>query len=138
MSYGFLPAPVYIAMVLGVSIWLLVFAVRLFLGKAKLRGNGSGGEKLGAIGAGLLGLSSLCTAVARGIEEYFKQAMHLVDMLMVIAMVLGFGAFSLMVVAAWIRTRHDPPMRKVLVITLSSMVIAVLMAGAVVLSPIKH
>jgi hypothetical protein len=137
MSFKFLPAPVYIVMALGVSIAVLVYAVRLFLGKEKLRGNGSGGEKLGAIGIGLSVLVGFEAAVIRGIEEYFKQAMPLADTLKAIAMVLTFGAVCLIMVAAWIRTRHDPARRKGLVIILSVMVIAILMAGAVVLSTIK-
>ncbi len=123
MSLRYLPTSAFIVIVLIFSVVLLLYTARIYAKEKKLL----------VVGYGLLGLAGLCAATNRAIEEYLKEVEQFTKAINTISGIFLISSFSLIMICTWQKTREDPIMRRIFIISLRIIMIAILVTSVVIL-----
>ncbi|QUI21551.1 hypothetical protein HZI73_04245 [Vallitalea pronyensis] len=102
MSFGFLPTPIYITMVLCVSIVLLIYFIKYY----------KAGKILQSMPLILSFIISLLVALAKIIQEFFMEYEEYVSILVVIGGILFVFNIIFIGIAGWQNSKMDPQKRK--------------------------
>lgn len=104
MSYGFLPVPVFIAMVSIIAVAMLVYFIKYY----------KAGKKTLAMICILSSVIALMIVSAKLIQEYFRDYSQYATILIIVGGILFFIELIFIGIAGWENTRYDPQKRKFL------------------------
>ncbi len=102
MSFGFLPVPIYIAMVLSISVVLFIYTIKYY----------KAGKNILSITCILAFIISLLVAIAKTIQEYFREYEQYVSILIIVGGILFFIELIFLGIAGWQNAKKNPEKRK--------------------------
>lgn len=123
MSLDFLPPPIYIAIILILSILLFAYAPNIYKTKGKAF----------SIGFILLGIATTIMAIGISIEKYFAKYNQCIEILVIIGTFFLVIAFILFIVVTWKETKTDPYRRKLLLTGLILISVSIIMLIIIVI-----